>query len=130
MYSYNNNLNLVIGNASTSNIQYPCPFLNNVEVKIHFVNDKLMLESNASGVYINDLAITSNSVELVIGDCINIYGLRMIFLNNLLLLGNPGRKLVVLPTTNISSYLVPQDTGTGNVEIKDIDLYDKSDYFS
>ena len=130
LYSYNNNLNLVIGNASTSNIQYPCPFLNNVEVKIHFVNDKLMLESNASGVYINDLAITSNSVELVIGDCINIYGLRMIFLNNLLLLGNPGRKLVVLPTTNISSYLVPQDTGTGNVEIKDIDLYDKSDYFS
>ena len=130
LYSYGSNLNLVIGNSNNANIQYSCPFLNNVEIKVHFVNDKLMLDSNSRGVYINDLAITNNNVELVIGDCVNIYGLRLIFLNNLLLLGNPGGKLVVLPTTNISSFLIPKDSGHGDVEIKDVDLYGKGDYFS
>ena len=130
LYSYDNNINLSIGNNGTFNVQYPCPFLNDLNVRIRWIDNKLLLENNSNGVYINNVAILNNSTQLNAGDQINIYGLKIIVLKSLLLINNPGRKLILLPTTNLSKFIVPIDSGVGNIDVRDVDLYDKGSYFS
>lgn len=130
LYSYDNRMNLIIGNTINSNVKYLCPFLNNAEVRIRCVDNNLLLESNSSGVYINNLAVFNNSVQLKIGDQINVYGLRLVFLNNLLLINNHGCNLNLLSNTNLNKYVVPQDPGIGNIKFRDIDLYNEDNFFS
>ena len=43
-YEYNTNIDLLIGNNNVSNIQYPCPLLNELKVIVKNIDDKLYLK--------------------------------------------------------------------------------------
>ena len=130
-YQYNNDLNLNIGNDNGCNIQYQCPILNNLKIKISNINNQLMLENitKENSIYVNDNALTTDKYNLKIGDQINIYGLKIIILNKLLLINNPGGNLTIHPTTNIQKYTFPKEE-CKNIELEEINLYNQNDYFS
>lgn len=130
-YEYNTNIDLLIGNNNTSNIQYPCPLLNDLKITIKNIDNNLLLEktNNSNGVYINNKALTKDKYYIRMGDNINIYGLKIMFLKGLLLINNPGRKLIILPSAKLNKYTLPIQEKR-NLEIEDINLYNKNDYFS
>ena len=87
VYSYNSNINLIVGNVSTATINYNCPYLNNLSAKIYIKEGKLILEkSNALPIYINKHILASSNYTINNGDLIEIYGLALLFLNNLLMI--------------------------------------------
>ena len=130
-YQYDNGLNLIIGNDANANIQYQCPLLNNLKVKIYFDNDQLVLENidKTSGVYVNNNALMLDKYNLKIGDFINIYGLKIMILDKLLLMNNPGKSLTVLPNTNVYKYTFQQES-CNDVDVDEVNLYSQNDYFS
>lgn len=130
LYSYDQALDLIIGNDSNSNIYYNCELINGAISHIHYDNNQLVLERNSNiPIYINNKAVLSQRYIIVYGDTLNIYGLKIMFLNNLLLMNNPSNKITIT-CPQIKAYLVPNAEPAKNIEIKDVDLYKKEDYFS
>ena len=128
-YNYDANINLIIGNNSNANIVYNCPYLNNNLIKISAKDNKLTLEKNDNAlVYINKLSLPSNNYYINNGDSIEIYGLNLIFLNGILLVNtvaNIDENKACLKKFNFPLLDMP-----ANIEVKDVDLYNKNDYFS
>ena len=68
LYNYTSDLNLIIGNTNDCNIFYSNSLLNNLNIKIYFNNEQLVLEKSANKIiYKNDLAINDMSCNLNIG---------------------------------------------------------------
>ena len=130
LFSYTDNMNLVIGSSNDCTIQYNCPYLKNGIVKIYFSNGKVVLEKNFGGVYVNSYAVKENTYYINVGDQVNIYGLKFMLLNGMIVFNNYGDNLKILPNSNLNKYVFEPDGGDGNVEVKDIDLYSKDDFFS
>ncbi len=129
VYSYNSNINLIVGNVSTATINYNCPYLNNLSAKVYIKEGKLILEkSNALPIYINKHILASSNYTINNGDLIEIYGLALLFLNNLLITNLVAN--INLETSKLTSYSFPEIDKPINVDVKDIDLYSKDDYFS
>ncbi|MBQ9011438.1 MAG: hypothetical protein IJ093_02195, partial [Bacilli bacterium] len=131
-YSCEENLSMVIGNTNTANIKYPCQLLGANEVKIQKQGNGFVLEQPKDCVaYLNNKRVVEKQRFLKIGDSINIYGLKIILLNNLILLNNPGNKLI-MPNLNfgIKLYIPKDEEEDKTIQVKDRDLYDKKDYFS
>ena len=127
-FSYNG-LNLIIGN--NGNINYNCPYLGNNQIRIYKQDDKLILQQSSIGIcYVNNKIVSEGNVYLQIGDYINIFGFKIIVLNNMLLMNNPGGKVSI---TNYNSGIKPievQDEPGKSLNIQDRELYDKNSYYS
>ena len=130
-YSFNQSISLTIANNG-ANINYNCPYLNNLMVAISYKNNELVLEKNGDcRIYINKMILKNNLYSLNIGDELEIYGLRIIFLNGLILVNNVQNKLKLnMEGSGVINYLIPKESKTDNLEYKDVDLYNKEDYFS
>lgn len=133
-YQYNQNINLVIGNSPQCNINYQSPVINGLVAKIYMQNNALLLDISNNIVYLNNEALTSTNTQNYIiysGYQIEIYGLRIIFLNNFLLINNPRNMVKInLNSSNLSKYQLVLGEQPRNIQIKDRDLYNKQDYFS
>ncbi len=128
-YTYDTNINLTISNNSSASIVYNCPYLNNGLVKISVKENKLILEKSENiPVYINKIALQGNSYYIRTGDSLEIYGLNLIFLSNLILINNVAN--VNENTSLLKNYQFPILEKPLNIEIKDVDIYSKDDYFS
>ncbi|MEE3344110.1 MAG: type VII secretion protein EssC [Bacilli bacterium] len=130
LYNYGSDINLVIGNDGDCTVKYSCPIYDKLKVVIRFVDNKLTLESNESLVYVNNRIISGNSVVLNLGDQVSIFGLKILFLNGILVMSNPGGKVSVISNSNLKEYNIPNDTTVPDKKVKSVDLYDKSSYFS
>ncbi len=130
LYSYDQSLDLNIGNTDEFNLQYPCQMLNQIMVRIHYNNGSLVLESSKPICYINDKLVADNNHPISNGDQVTIYGLKLIFVNNVLLLNNPGGKIQVKQSSNLKLFNLPADEAPKAIDVKDNDLYSKNDYFS
>ena len=131
-YQYDTKLNLLIGNSDISNIRYNCYYLKNLNIKITNNENKLLLE-NESGiqVYLNSKAITTKKVELKNGDQIELFGLKIMFFNNIMLVNNIANKIIFsIGNSNIALCNFPIDDVPQDIDVKDIDLYTKDDYYS
>ena len=129
-FSYNQNINLIIGNNS-SNILYNCPYLNGVQIKISYQNKLLLQKSGNVMLYVNSVAVTDNNYQIKIGDEIEIYGLKLMFLNNLILINNIAGKLSInKENAKIENFYFKNDDVPEDLVIKDIDLYQENDYYS
>ena len=127
-YSYRG-LNLIIG--SGGNIVYNCPYLGNNQIRIYKQDDKYILQQSSLGItYVNNKNITDAAIYLQSGDCVNIFGLKIIVLNNMILMNNPGGR-VNIPDFNfgISPLEITDEPGRP-INIQDRDLYDKDSYYS
>lgn len=129
-YSYNN-LNMIIGNTVNSNVKYNCPLLNQNDIRIYQTESGIVLEQPQLLAYKNDSIISETKTNLTNGDTINIYGLKIIILNGLLLINNPGGRINI-PSFNfgLNPYEIPEDELPKVFPITDKDLYEKKDYFS
>ena len=132
-YKYDQNINLTIGNTTDNSIQYPCPFMKDLVVTINYSDNKLLLKKNKNlgGVYVDNKAIIQEEYYINIGDQISIFGLKIIFSNGIIFINNVGTKTNILEEkANISKYMLPESEQNENIEIKDVNLYEKDDYFS
>ena len=128
-YSYNTDINLIIGNINDATIKYDLQYLNNQLVKISVQNGKLTLERTTSlPAYINKFALQNTNYILTNGDLVEVYGISLLFLNNILLINQVAT--IDLGRAKITNYPFPLLDNPINVEVKDIDLYNKDDYFS
>lgn len=129
-YSYSG-LNMIIGNTTTSNIKYACPYIGQNEVKIYKTDTGIILEQMQMLAYKNSKAVRETRSIIQVGDIINIFGFKIMILNNLILMNNPGEKVQITNTNcGINHYIIPEDELPKNIQIIDRDLYEKKDYFS
>lgn len=132
MYVYKENINLLIGNNNQSNIQYLIPYLNNIQYSVIYQNQNLIFQKTQNAlVYVNKKAIKETKYVIKIGDEIEIYGLRIFFLNGFVFINKISDKVIINEQmSNLIKYVFPRTEQLKNIEVKDNDLYDKSEYFS
>ena len=131
IYKYDTNLKLSIGNTDSCNIKYNCEYLKSCEILIYIKNNVLVLENKDNSViYINKTRVVNNTYNLTIGDEIEIYGLRIIIINGFILINKLNDKITInKDDTHIELYVPDSDEKPKDFEIKDVDLYQKNDYF-
>ena len=130
MYSYSNDLNIVIGNTNECNVFYPNSLLTNLNIKIHYNNEQLFLEKSSNKIiYKNSLAIKEMSCNLNIGDQIEIYGLRIYILNNMIIINKDNKIKINLESSKLNIPTINAPEQLQEVEIKDQDLYKEEDYY-
>ncbi len=131
-FTYDNQINLNIGNTNSSNIMYNCSYLNGNNIKINYQNNSLCLQKNGNIiVYINKNALSDNTYNIKNGDEIEIYGLKILFLEKIFLINNiEGRITINKTNAKIDVTNFPNEQEIENRTIKDIDLYQESDYYS
>ena len=109
MYNYNETLNLLIGNNDNANIKYVCPYLSNSLIKVSYKENRLILENldKTFGIYLNNKILLTQNTFINIGDQINIYGLKIIFLKGQMLINCPNERLMITENTaNISKCII------------------------
>ena len=130
IYQYTDKVNLIIGNTNDCNVKYDFGLKTEVEVNVFKKDNVLRLEKTKGNIYVNGFGVTKN-MNLKIGDVVNIFGLKITFLNNMILVNHIPSKLTVLDMeSGLSKYVFPNDEEPVNREVKDIDLYNKNDYYS
>ena len=134
-FNFNSTLNLSIGNDEKCNINFLCPFFTGKIAEIKMKDSDIILSTTNRNIYINNIAI--NSIEDVInikincGDVINIYGLKLFFLNGILLINNPKQNVkFTVGVAGLSTCILKYGSTPIDIPIKDVDLYNKDDYFS
>ena len=128
-YSYDSNIDLTIGNSNDCSIVYNFEYIDK-PIKIYNKNGQILLEKNKSTIiYINKKILELDEYYIKNGDQINIFGFKIIFLKELLLMNNPNN-MVNINTTSINEYELNQDQDYQDIEIKDVNLYEKDDYYT
>ena len=131
IYSYSNGLNIIIGGSSECNINYSVGNNKGCIAKIVFSNNNYVLCANSGGIYVNNKAIKNKEYNLKFGDVIVIYSLKIVFLNQLVLINNPlNRVNFVNNSSGLVLQIIDGESDGDNLEIKDRNLYNKDDYFS
>ena len=129
-YDFSENVNMVIGNTNNCNVLVKYSINKNIEVKLYKKDNRFIVEKVSDNVYLNGKILNGASV-LNIGDKINIYGLNIIFLANMLIFSYIESNLQVFgERAGISKHTFSGDESPKNIEIKDVDLYNKNSYFS
>ena len=134
VFNFDDKINLVIGNTPECNVKININLVNKVVGKLTMEAGKLMLSSiDIPHVYLNERLIESENGTCTLdnGDQINIYGFRMLFFKDFLMINNPkGIVSVNMQTANLRPYVYATEEETKNITVKDRDLYGKDDFFS
>ncbi len=134
VYNYDEKINMIIGNDASCNVNVGIKLVEGIIGKIYFESKTLMLSlSNNKGIYVNDNVIDNDNEAYVLknGDQINIYGFRILFFNDFLMINNPRNMINLnIQATNLKSYTFPNEDPIENVTISDRELYSKDDYYS
>ena len=131
-FAYTNNLSLVVGSTAECNIQYQCPLLKTAAFKVRVVGSEVVIERlSKDPLYINDKIEVSSAFAIKFGDVCNLYGLKIVFLEGLLLINKVGTSVNVIEiSANIQRKVITKQKDNQSLEVRDIDLYSKDDYFS
>lgn len=131
-YAYNQHSNLIIGNNEECNIKYNCEYINGMALKIYYANNQMVLErKNNLNIYINNQIMTTQAYYIKKGDQIELFGLKLLFLPNLVLINNPNNTVLIdEASAKIQTYFLSPGGKIEQLEIKEIDMYDESEYFS
>ena len=119
---------LTISNNENSLIKYTCPYIGNLNISISKRNGYLFLSKDNNIIYKNKSVIQDNEVLIQNGDEIELCGIRMLFVDNIIFVNNVGNRISIKEGVNL--YHFDQNDKIQKVEIKDIPLYKKDDYFS
>ncbi len=131
IYTYDNNVNLLIGYSNDSNVVYNCPFISGLVAQVKRVNNQLAMAVDINSLsYKNNDRITEGEMFLMPGDIINILGLKILFLDSIFIVNNPYTGVTI---NELSAQIYPfnhEPEKYENKEVKELDLYDKKNYFS
>lgn len=131
-YKYENNANITIGNDQSATIYYNLPLLSNKAVQISKENDFVINNDNIPfPIYVNKVLLKYKKYTIKIGDVIEIYGLRLMFLKDLILINNLREKVTINEVTSrLTTHTFEADEEAKEIEVKNVDLYKKTDYYS
>ena len=130
-YAYNSSVDIILANNAEANIIYNCPYIQTDSVHIFIKDKQLTLERLGDiKVYLNKDIVRAKTQVICFGDEVEIYGLRIKFLNGLMLVNNLADLLTIRPMVGFGKYLLPAQEKEQDIAVKDVDLYKKSDYFS
>ena len=131
-YTYLEEKPFSIGKNNQSHICYNCDYFKNLSLTLIDKAGRFVVEKQDNNpVYINKKAVFDNPFIIHYGDELEFYGFRMFFLKGLLLLQeNPNRLIINSNLGNLQNFECPLLELPKDMEIKDIDLYKKEDYFS
>ena len=131
VYKTSPNMRLIIGNTDSCNIAYNSSYLNGLTVGIGYVDGKLMLEKKGNIViYINKKSVVDNPCVINNGDELDIYGLRILFLRDMILVNRKNNIYINNMQAGITDFVFPEDVAPQDIDVKDVDLYTKDDYAS
>lgn len=131
-YNYGDTMQLVIGRGNSVSIRYDIPYIGDASVSIRKQNNRLLLERlDTSPVYINKNAVKEKAQFINNGDEVEIYGLRILFLNGLFFINNIMNQLFIdVALAQVNKHTFPVPEAPLQQELKEIDLYSKENYFS
>ncbi len=128
VFVYDDNSYLKIGNLQDANIMYQNNYLKDLYLDIRKENGRLILRSNLTMYfYINDIRVNNGELILNNGDTINLLGLKIMILPQLLLFNMPTEG-VSFRNNTIKEFNYPVEEYK-NIAIKENELYDKNKYF-
>ena len=131
-FAYTSSLSLVVGSTAECNIQYQCPFLKSAAFRARVSGNDVVIERlSKDSLYVNDKIENASAFALKDGDVCNLYGLKIVFLKGLLLVNKVGSFVNVNEiSANIQRKPIVKSNDNQNLEMRDVDLYSKEDYFS
>ena len=120
--------NFTIGCTDDCDIIYKFPGVSEEKINLVYKEGKLQLETNAKNVFISDNRV--KRCTLYNGDYLFYYGLRVIFLNKMMIVYNKNNNLINM---NVSFEIINNES----IELKPIEslipedtpLYSKDDYY-
>ena len=131
-YNYDQEINLIVGNAENCNIRYNIPFLKDATLNIKYEENRYIIKNLSNvPIYINNLIMENKIETLKYGDNIHLFGLNITLLNKVLLINNPEEHVYINEINAKIKYCTfTFDKNLNKVQIKDIDLYPEESYFS
>ena len=131
-FKYNNKLNLIVGNDNGCNINYENEYIKGIACNIKYSEENIILERiNNDVIYLNKKSLDTNRVIIMPGDIIELYGLKIVILRNIILVNNPLNKVFINKlTSNLEDLIVSNSTKLYDGELKEFNLYNDNQYFS
>ena len=132
VYSYDKNVNIVLGNTSESTILYKNVFENGEIFRLEFNNNSLVLNKiTKNRLYVNNKIVKNDKKFILAGDTINYYGFKMLIMKDKVLINNTNNTVMVNEVlSKLQLTELPKQDNLNNADIKDVDLYEKDDYFT
>ena len=121
---------IIIGNDITSNINYNYPLISKQQAKLIYSSGKWMIQDLNSryGTYVNNYSVASANLEY--GDIIFIMGLKIIVMQNGLIINNIGNLVNYDASIFSEEYsLIQRQTEMDNPDEETIEFYKEDDYF-
>ena len=124
-YECDLNNSLVISNSDSANICYKCPIYRSLNIELYKRADNLYIKKDNNNIYKNKRLLLDIETPLSSGDEIELYGLRLMILDNKLFVNVNSRVKV-----NLNQYNIPTLSQNEQIDVKDIPLYKKDDYYN
>ena len=122
---------LIIGNNNNCNIKYNCPYVNNLMLGITFTDNKINIQREGNtAYYVDKIAIVDKNKSFDYGIELDIYGLRIKILKNIMFVSRLSNLVISNNLANISNLPILSSAKPEDIKIKDVDLYKKEDYAS
>ncbi len=131
-YKYNQKINITVGKGKDCSINYNDNSISDLCFTIKSDNNRYILKNlNNNYLYINKKRVIDKETILLFGDIIELLGLKIVFLNGLVLINNPSNKLFVNKLiSGLDEFIIDLGNNFQNSEIRENDLYNDKDYFS
>jgi len=131
-YKYNKQLNLIVGKSQNCNIFYDNELVKGELLSLKYENEQLTAQISAENlIYINQKKPSTNKIDINFGDIIQLYGVKMILLNGVILINNPNNKIYINELVGgIEPFIFESSSDLINSEIKEKELYNENEYFS
>ena len=131
-YSFDNSINLIVGNTNNSSIIYKNQFEKGELFQIYSSNDRLVLDKITNNrLYLNNKIIERNKIYINPGETINYYGFKILIMKDKLLINNPNNMIMVNEVlSRLQPTEIPKQDKYENIDPKDLDLYGNDEYFT
>lgn len=127
LYKVKSNVTLTVGKNNNSSIIYNNMYIQDHHMTLNYINGKWNLQiNNNSLVYVNEGLVSKTKTDLSNGDCIFVYGLKIIILNGHIFINNPLKKVIINNSLQPITY---ESKEYEYEEVKEEDYYKDSDYF-
>lgn len=127
-YKVNSNVEIKLGNNSANDIYINNSLYNDVDISFVYNQGWFLKKNINSRVYLNNEIVTQEEFKVANGDVLNIYGVKVVFVFDILFINNPLNNLVV-NMSNLSQINLGSDINMTDEEILDEVMYKEEDYF-
>ena len=131
-FAYANGSSLVVGNSEDCSLYYQCEYIHGRVFSLSFSDEAIVLSKEGEDIYyVNNSPVREKQRLIRLGDTITLYGLNILVAQGLIIINSPlGHVGLNEAFTNIRACSFQMNEELTNLDVKDEELYKKSDYFS